>query len=151
MTNENLIKAMQMIVSELSQQADGHMIQSKVFGSEGFPKLAEKYAAHAEEERGFVARFVERILDLGAVPVNGDKKASQTITDPVEWLEYDHKVSVYGLNSLKEIMKMAADDVTSYELLKEYYMDEEEDMYWTEEQLNLIEMVGKQNWLVKQM
>ena len=46
---------------------------------------------------------------------------------------------------------MAGDDITSYELLKEYYMDEEEDMYWAEEQHDLIEMIGKQNWLVKQM
>ncbi len=151
MANEKLISAMQMIVDELSQQADGHMIQSHVFGSQGFSKLAEKYAEHAEEERGFVAKFIDRILDLGAVPKLGDKKAAETIMDPVEWLEYDHKVSVYGLNALKEIMKICGDDVTSHEILKEYYMDEEEDMYWAEEQLDLIEMIGKQNWLFKQL
>ena len=40
-------------------------------------------------------------------------------------------------------------------MLKEYYQDEdeeeEEDMYWGEQQLELIEVIGKQNWILKQM
>ena len=30
-------------------------------------------------------------------------------------------------------------------------IDEEEDTYWMEQQLELIEVIGKQNWLIKQM
>ena len=31
------------------------------------------------------------------------------------------------------------------------YQDEEGDMYWAEQQLALIELIGKQNWLAKQL
>ncbi len=51
----------------------------------------------------------------------------------------------------KDIVEKAREDFTTYDLLKEYYQDEEEDMYWGEEQLDLIEMIGKENWLVKQL
>ena len=35
--------------------------------------------------------------------------------------------------------------------MKEYLKDEEEDMCWSEQQLDLIEKIGYQNWLIKQM
>ena len=43
------------------------------------------------------------------------------------------------------------EDVTTYDILKEYLKDEEQDMYWSEQQLSLIDMIGLQNWLVKQL
>ena len=36
-------------------------------------------------------------------------------------------------------------------ILKAYYQDEEEDMFWGEAQLDLIECIGKQNWLLQQL
>jgi bacterioferritin len=36
-------------------------------------------------------------------------------------------------------------------MLKTYYQDEEEDMYWAEQQLELIEKIGLQNWLNMQV
>lgn len=76
-TMENkVIAGLQTIVTELSQQADGHLIQSRIFA--------------------------------------------------------------------------AQDDLTTFDILKAYYQDEEGDMYWAEQQLALIELIGKQNWLAKQ-
>ena len=39
----------QIIVTDLAQQADGHAIQSRIFASEGFTKLADKYACKGIE------------------------------------------------------------------------------------------------------
>ena len=49
---EKILAGLQAIVTDLAQQADGHAIQSRVFASMGFTKLADKYAEHATEERG---------------------------------------------------------------------------------------------------
>lgn len=38
---EKIIAGLQVIVTDLAQQADGHAIQSRIFASEGFTKLAE--------------------------------------------------------------------------------------------------------------
>ncbi|MBR1774746.1 MAG: hypothetical protein IJ759_04385 [Bacteroidales bacterium] len=48
-------------------------------------------------------------------------------------------------------MAEVCEDVTTYDIMKEYLKDEEEDMYWSEGQLALIEKIGYQNWLIKQM
>ena len=38
---EKVLEGLQIIVTDLAQQADSHAIQSRVFASEGFARLAE--------------------------------------------------------------------------------------------------------------
>ena len=52
---------------------------------------------------------------------------------------------------LYKCMTELHDDPTTYDIMKAYLADEEEDLYWSQEQLELIEMIGVQNWLVKQL
>lgn len=149
--NKELIQALQAIVTGLSQQADGHNIQSKLFAAQGFTKLADKYAEHVTEERGYVDQIIDRLLDLGADIKNDAKEAAPVHKDPVDWIKYDLQVSIDGLAFLKTVIDMAKDDLTTYDILKDYYKDEEEDMYWGEQQLELIDLIGKQNWLLQQL
>ena len=43
------------------------------------------------------------------------------------------------------------DKQKSIQVLQAYALDEEEDMYWSQGQLELIEKIGLQNWLTKQI
>ncbi len=152
MENKDIIIAgLQGIVTELSQQADGHIIQSKIFDSEGFTKLADKYSEHATEERGYVEQCIDRILDLGGEVKNAAKQAAPTYKDPIEWVKYDLEVSKTGLAGLAKLIEAAVKDPVTFEILVAYYKDEEEDLHWGEQQLELIEMIGKQNWLLQQL
>ena len=90
-------------------------------------------------------------MDLGADIKNDAKEAAPVHKDPVEWIKYDLQVSVDGLAFLKQIIDLAKDDLTTFDILKDYYKDEEEDMYWGEQQLELIDLIGKQNWLLQQL
>lgn len=148
---QKLIAGLQVIVTNLAQQADGHAIQSRIFASQGLTKLAEKYAEHATEERGYVDKCIDRLLDLGEEVKLEAKEAGKVCTDAVEWVKYDLQVSRDGLAWLHTLVELAREDYTTYDILKEYYQDEEEDMYWGEQQLELIELIGKQNWILKQM
>ncbi|MBR2255222.1 MAG: hypothetical protein IJ856_05360 [Candidatus Methanomethylophilaceae archaeon] len=148
---EQIRNGLQFIVTGLSQQADGHDIQSRVFASQGFSKLAEKYAEHATEERGYVNQIVDRMIDLGFKVENSNKVCTPVIEDPVEWIKYDLDVSVKGLAGLKELAEACRDDYATYDILREYYKDEEEDMFWGEAQLELISKIGVQTWLVQQL
>lgn len=148
---KKLIEGLQVIVTDLAQQADGHTIQSKIFAAQGFSKLGDKYAEHATEERGYVDKCIDRILDLGGEVKNEAKKEAPVYTDVIEWIKYDLQVSKDGLAWLKDLTEEARDDYTTYDILKEYYQDEEEDMYWAEQQLELIEKIGLQNWLNHQI
>ena len=151
MANEKVIAGLQTIVTDLAQQADGHQLQSRIFASMGFTKLADKYAEHAEEERGYVEKCIDRLLDLGCEVKLEAKKEGPVFRDPVEWVKYDLEVSKAGLAWLKEITEESRDDYVTFDILKDYYVDEEEDMFWGEGQLEMIECIGKQNWLLQQL
>ena len=151
MANAKVIEGLQIIVTDLAQQADGHALQSRIFAAQGFSKLAEKYAEHATEERGWVEKCTDRLLELGVDVKLEAKKEGPVFKNPVEWVKYDLQVSKAGLAWLHEITEEARDDYTTFDILKAYYQDEEEDMYWGEAQLELIECIGKQNWLLQQL
>ena len=151
MANEKIIEGLQVIVTNLAQQADGHALQSRIFASEGFSKLADQYAEHAEEERGWVEKCTDRLLDLGVEPKLEAKAEGPVYKDPIEWVKYDLQVSKDGLAALAPLVKMAAEDLVTFDILSAYYKDEEEDLHWGEQQLELIEMIGRQNWLVQQL
>ena len=40
---------------------------------------------------------------------------------------------------------------STYDLLKAYLKDEEEDLYWSQGAVELIEKIGVQNWLLLQL
>ncbi len=141
-----IIEGLQIIVTDLSQQATGHDIQSRIFAAQGFSKLADKYKEHGEEERGWVEKCVDRILDLGGEVKLEAKKEGPVCSDPIDFVKYDLQVSKDGLAWLAGLVEEARGDYKTYDILKEYYEDEEEDMYWGEQQLELIEKIGKGNW-----
>ncbi len=151
MSSGKIIADLQVIVTNLAQQADGHLIQSRVFAAKGFSKLASKYAEHATEERGYVEKFIDRILDLGGKVKLENKKEGVVFENPIDFVKHDLQVSVDGLAWLKKVLDNAKDDVTTYDMLKDYYKDEEADMYWGEQQLELIECIGVQNWILQQL
>ncbi len=100
------IQALQAIVTGLSAQSYGHRIQGLVFGSKGLAALADKYAAHAEEE---------------------------------------------GIAQVANMMPIFAEDLVAYEDMKAYLIDEDEDLQETNQDLELIELVGLQDWLVMKL
>ncbi|MBR0290271.1 MAG: cupin domain-containing protein, partial [Selenomonadaceae bacterium] len=110
-TMENkVIAGLQTIVTELAQQADGHLIQSRIFASQGLSKLAKQYEEHAAEERGYVVKCIDRLIDLGCEVKLEAKNSAPIICDVVEYLKHDLQVSKDGLAWLKEIVCAAQDD-----------------------------------------
>lgn len=151
MNKEELIQAFQAIITQLSQNSDQHRLQAIVFADQGFTKLEEKYKNHAQEEIDFVEKFAERILDLGGKVKLEDKKAMPIYEDPIEFIKYDLELSVNGLDEVIKLVNSSMTDPKSYDLLKAYYEDEEEDKLWSENELELIEKIGKENWLFSQL
>ena len=56
-----------------------------------------------------------------------------------------------GVELLMKCMADLKDDPTTYDLLKAYLKDEEEDLYWSQGAVELIEKIGTQNWLLLQL
>ena len=96
-------------------------------------------------------QFIQRILDLGGTPEVQAAPAMPVFTDPVEYIKSDLQVSHEQVPILQQVVVSLADDLKTYDILKAYALDEEEDMLWSETQLDLIEKIGLQNWLQKQL
>ena len=148
---QEILMGMQEIITGLSQQAIGHEMHARIFISQGFNKLGEKYLLHAKEEREYVSKFIDRLLDLDFKIKNEEKKESPIYYDIVEFLKYDLEVSKNGLAWLKNIVEKARDDYKSFNILSDYYQDEDEDKNWIQQQFDLIEKIGLQNWLSAQI
>lgn len=146
---EKTIEFLQFLVTGLVANSFGHRIQSKIFAGLGFQSLGDKYTAHATEEMDFVEQFMDRILDLGGELKQEASPEAPVFTDIVEFIEHDYNVSVEGIAYLNEVMESGILDTTTYDLMKVYLKDEEEDMYWSEQQLDLCKMIGKQNYLTQ--
>lgn len=147
----NTYKFSLMIVNELAGSAFVHKMQGHLFKSQGFDKLGQKYLDHYTEEMGWVEKYTDRLLDLGCVPPVKLNNETVLIEDPKAYLEADLKLQKEGVEMLYKVMPEIANDPTTYDITKAYLFDEEEDLYWDEEQLDLIEKIGYQNWLIRQM
>lgn len=151
MDTKKSIKALQLFVTGLSNGAFQHRVQSRVFKSQGYEKLAKRFSDHADEEYGWVEKFIDRILDLeGEVKVEA-REAAAIETEPVQYMKSEIDRQVKGLKILRKCMEEVKDDVTTYDILKDYFKDEEQDLYTDQTDLDLIKKLGESNWLLTQL
>ena len=151
METKKSIEALQFFVTHLAEGAIVHKQQGMIFKSQGFTKLGQKYISHFDEEMGWVEKFTERILDLGADVKFEGMKSRELINNPIEYVKADFAIQQPGVEMLMKCMAELKDDPTTYDLLKDYLKDEEEDLYWSQGALELIEKIGAQNWLFTQL
>ena len=151
MYKKKSIESLQFFVTHLAEGAIVHKQQGMIFKSQGITKLGQKYINHFNEEMGWVEKFTERILDLGGEIKFEGMKSRDLICDPIEYVKADCAIQGPGVEMLMKCMADLKDDPTTYDLLKAYLADEEEDLYWSQGALELIEKIGTQNWLLLQL
>lgn len=151
MDKNKSIETLQFFTTGLSNGAFVHKVQGQILKSAGFNKLGEKYVAHYDEEMGWVTKFIDRLLDLGGSVRVENRPAIDLVSDPVEYVKCDYKRQVEGLELLRKCMADLHDDPTTYDIFKAYLKDEEDDLYWSENTIELIEKLGVQNWLLTQL
>lgn len=148
MDTQKSIEALQFFITNLHAQAFSHKLQAYIFKSKGYEKLSALYLDHSGEELGYVDQFIQRLLDLGGTLKQEKIDEQPLIEDPFEYIKSDNKVSVDGIEFLRKCMDTIKEDYTTFDIFKSYLKDEEDDMYWQEEQLDLIDKIGLQNWLM---
>ena len=151
MDAKKTIETLQFFVTGLTEGALVHKLQGQLFKSQGFGKLGDKYVNHFTEEMEWVEKFADRILDLGGEVKFEGAKARDLVADPEEYIKADLAIQQPGVELLYKCMAELRDDPTTYDILKAYLADEEEDLYWSQGALELIEKIGKQNWLFTQI
>ncbi len=145
------LETLQAFATGLTEGAYAHFVQGKYFESKGLKTLGKKYVDHANEEMNWVGKFFTRINDLGGDSLIEKRGERPLVKDAVEYLKADLEIQKQGVAALYEVMPSLAGDPTTYDLFKAYLADEEQDQYWSEEQVGLVELLGRENWLKTQL
>ena len=151
MDRQESIKTLQLFVTLLSEGAYVHHLQGHILKSQGFNKLGDHYLEHYTEEMDYVQKFIGRILDLGGELKYEGMKPRELVTDPVEYIKADLAIQEQGVPVLRNRMESLMGDPTTYNLMRDYLAEEEEDLYWSQLQVELINKIGEQNWLLLQL
>ncbi|MBQ7157579.1 MAG: hypothetical protein IJR86_07310 [Bacteroidaceae bacterium] len=151
MNKQKSIEALQFFATNLTEGALVHKLQGQIFKSQGFEKLGQKYIEHFNEEMEWVDKFNERIINLGGEVKFEGTKARALITNPIDYLKEDLRIQEAGVDMLCKCCEGLINDPTTYDMMKAYLADEEEDLYWSQGAVELIECIGAQNWLIRQL
>lgn len=151
MEKQKSIEALQFFATGLTEGALVHKLQGQIFKSQGFNKLGQKYIDHFNEEMEWVEKFYSRIIDLGGEVKFEGAKRRELCLDPAEYVKADLDIQKAGVDLLYKCIEQLPNDPTTYDIMKGYLADEEEDLYWSQGAMELIEKIGVQNWLITQL
>lgn len=140
------------LTSELTA-INQYFLHSKMQANWGFTKLAEHTRAESIEEMHHAEWISDRILFLEALPNYQrlfDLRIGQTIR---EQFNSDLAIEVEVLERLKPGIKMCRDkdDITTANLFETILRDEENHIDYLETQLELIDKLGEQLYLLQLM
>ena len=133
---------------------DQYLIHGEMYADFGLPHLAEKSLHESEHERHHARLLIQRILFLEGTP-NMVKREALNIGKTVpDMLKSDLAVEYHVVGELKKAIaacEKAQDYVTRDMLTKQLEDTEMDHAYWLEQQINLISLVGLQNYQQSQM
>ena len=130
-----------------------YMLQAQFLADWGVHRLAARMVEEIAEERGHADRFLERLIFLEGTP---DMQTLDEIVQPQSVRSIFNKQLDMEIEARRVYDKAArecqeAGDVGTFELFMTILKDEEEHIDFAEEQLNLMEMMGDQLYIARQV
>ena len=130
-----------------------YFIHSKMCESWGLFKLAKHYYDESIEEMKHAEEVIDRILYLDGVPEIGRYDVINSGTKPVEQISFNLKMESNGVAIYNEAIGICIthQDSGSRDLMERMVVESEESVDWAEAQLDLVKMVGLENYLSQQI
>lgn len=152
--NKKVVKILNTLLTGELSAADQYFVHSRMYQGWGLDKLYERIAHETQEELQHADELVQRILFLEGIPDIASRGALKIGVDIPSMLANDLKLELEVVSALKKSIKIveAEQDYQTREILEVLLKDTEEDhTYWLEKQLGLIDKIGLENYLQKQM
>lgn len=127
-----------------------HSIHAQLLKARGLTKLADKIMEEADEELNEARRVNSRLIELGETPEVLIEQYP-IITNVKEMLEYDLKDSEQALPEMSKALSLFDDDYVTKSMIEEFIIDEQAHYNWVKAHLCIIEQVGIENYLLKQI
>ncbi|MBR9726443.1 bacterioferritin [Shewanella intestini] len=142
-----------LLTGELSAM-DQYFVHAHMYEDWGLNELYTRILHESDDEKLHAAKLVQRILFLEGTPDVASREALNIGKDVKEMLENDLNYEYQVAEHLRKVIALCEvkGDYQTREILEVLLDDTESDhMYWLEKQLRLIDRVGLQNYLQKQM
>jgi bacterioferritin len=129
-----------------------YFVQARMCRKWGFHKLAGKQHTESIEEMRHAESLIDRILFLDGTPI-AHYETIHGGTDIKDQLEHDLALELRGVKTYNDGIEIClkAKDAGSREELEHILTMSEEHVEWLESQLNLIKVVGLDNYLADQI
>ncbi len=152
--NDQVLAKLQELLNYELAARDQYLAHSRKFMDWGLTKLHERLDHEMTEELQHVDAIVNRMLFLEAEPDFSQQAKPEVGNDVVQMLKNDLDGEVLVARLLKETMSVCEEvgDYDTRDILQVLLHDTEMDhIYWLEQQLQLIDKIGLQNYLQTQM
>lgn len=151
MSNEATLKNLNTALQMEMTAAHQYQLHAHVLDDWGLDRLAAQMREEMQEEIGHSDRFLERIMFLKGEPEVGFQKApkrAQTLKDMFRADMADEQEAIeFYTRAAREAAEVG--DVGSRVLFEKIVLDEEGHKDWLEQQLDLIDRIGEQNYSAK--
>ena len=151
--DEKVIEALNAGLTVELTAINQYFIHSKMCRSWSLHKLADHYYAESIEEMKHAEEVIDRILYLEGVPEIGRYDVIRVGQTPKEQIENNMALEIKGVTTYNEAIQLCLDvkDSGSRELMERMVVESEESIDWAEAQLDLIKMMGIENYLAQQV
>ena len=130
-----------------------YFIHSKMCESWGLHKLAKHYYDESIEEMKHAEEVIDRVLYLDGVPEIARYDIINSGSSPEEQIALNLNMESKGVSTYNNAIDVciAEKDAGSRDLMERMVVESEESVDWAEAQLDLIKMVGLENYLSQQI
>ena len=152
--DKDVIDALNRLLTGELSAMDQYFVHAHMYEDWGLNELYERIAHESDDEKGHASKLIERIIFLEGVPDMSKRDAIHVGHDVPSMLQNDLNVEYAVQKLLKQTMALCEQeqDYVTRAMLQQLLDDTEVDhAHWLEQQLNLIKLLGLQNYLQSQM
>ena len=151
--NPQVIEKLNQLLADELTAINQYMVHSEMCANWGYERLHEAIEKRAIEEMGHAEKLIARILFLEGIPIVSELNKISIGPKVEVQLKNDAMVETEAVKVYNEGIRLTVEigDNGTRELLESILGDEENHLDWLESQLDQIEQMGIQNYLVEQI
>ena len=151
--HEKIIATLNDLLADELTAINQYMVHSEMCEDWGYGRLHKLVEKRAIDEMKHAEKLIGRILFLEGIPVVSELKKIHIGPDVEKQYKNDWEAEIGAIKAYNNAIKQASElgDNGTRDFLQSILNDEEEHLDWLETQMEQINQIGIQNYLVEQM